>query len=247
MRWLIAVGIVVGGVVIAGIVAKLARRLLDNPKRPAAQRTLAEPVGSVAFALVLAGFLVAALGVGDKESLRTLPHSLVAFLPKLLVALVILLVGSAMATLAANALGAAIIKATGSPQPAMTRVVRSLLVAVFAILAVSQLGVNTHVVDTLVAGMVFGTAAAMALLVGLGGRTIAADLAAGRYLRRIVRVGDRIEVESASPELRGVVRKIHGATVELDVDEPGSTEIIRHVPSTALLRDVLRIERPTKR
>ena len=244
VRWLIATAVVVGGVIVAGVIAKLARRLVDNPKRPPAQRALADPVGSVAFALVLAGFLVAALGVGDKESLKTLPHSLVAFLPKLLVALVIILVGSAMATLAANAVGAAIINATGSPQPAMTRVVRSLLVAVFAILAVSQLGVNTRVVDTLVAGMVFGTAASMALLVGLGGRSIAADLAAGRYLRRIVRPGDRIEVESGGPELRGVVRKIHGATVELGVESAESADVVRHVPSHALLREVLRIERP---
>ena len=151
VRWLIAAGIAVAGIVIGSLCGAQVRRILGASTRTDRQRALADPAGSITLSVTFAAFLVAALGVGDRESLRTLPTSLIRFMPKLLIALLIFLVGNAVATLAANALGTSLIKATGQPQPQLVRLTRTLLAAAFAILAVSQLGVNTRIVDMVVA------------------------------------------------------------------------------------------------
>ena len=259
VRWLIAAGIAVAGIVIGSLCGAQVRRILGASTRTDRQRALADPAGSITLSVTFAAFLVAALGVGDRESLRTLPTSLIRFMPKLLIALLIFLVGNAVATLAANALGTSLIKATGQPQPQLVRLTRTLLAAAFAILAVSQLGVNTRIVDMVVAALVFGTALTLALLAGLGGRVVAGELAAGRYLRRILRPGDRIRSGEAGNDVHvfGEVRRLHGATVEIAQtrsttgedfqasDPAASTTFITivHVPNSALLARTLRIER----
>lgn len=257
VRWLIAAGIAIAGIAVGSICGSQVRRVLGAPTRPERQRALADPAGSITLSVVLAAFLVAALGVGDRESLRTLPTSLIRFMPKLLIALLIFLVGSAVSTLVANALGTSLIKATGKPQPQLVRLTRSLLAAAFAILAVSQLGVNTRIVDMVVAALVFGASLTMALLAGLGGRVVAGELAAGRYLRRILQPGDRIRSGDDGHDLLidGEVRRLHSASVEIlersaSPDAPAdaaagapNTVTIVHVPNTALLARVLRIQR----
>ena len=63
---------------------------------------------------------------------------------------------------------------------------------------------------------------------------MASEIAAGRYLHRIVRPGDTVSGDGFG----GVVRAVWGATVELDVDG-----VIVHVPNSKLLAGNLTIER----
>lgn len=246
MRWFIAVGLVAAGIVLGSVVGGLVRRALNRPDASDARKQLADPAGSVALSVVLALSLVAALGVADPESLNELPKGIVSFLPKALIAGLMMLFGSAIATLAASAAGSALIKATGSPQRHLTRLVKSVLMGAFTILAVSQLGVNTRIVDMVSGGIIFSVALSAALLAGLGGRATAAEVAAGRYLRRIIKPGDHV----ASVHAAGVISRMHGVTVELESDSPeaGSAQddamiTIVHVPNTMLLNDRLTIRR----
>ena len=134
----------------------------------------------------------------------------------------------------ANAIGSSLLRATGKPQPSLTRIIRAAVLAVISILAVSQLGVNTKIIDTLVEAVVFGVAGAMVLLVGLGGRTVAGEVAAGRYVRKLLKPGDRV----VCGEIRGTVVHVHAVTVEL-VDDEGSTV---HVAHNHFITDPLRID-----
>ncbi len=249
MRWFIAIGLVAAGIVVGSVVGGLVRRGLNRPGASDARRQLADPAGSVALSIILAISLLAALGVADPESLNELPKGLISFMPKGLIAGLMMLFGSAIATLAASAAGSALIKATGSPQRHITRLVKSVLMGAFTILAVSQLGVNTRIVDMVSGGIIFSVALAAALLAGLGGRNTAAEVAAGRYLRRIVQPGDHVSSSSAS----GVVGRLHGVTVELEADaadpsnanspaDDGMVTIV-HVPNSVLLQERLTIRR----
>ena len=83
--------------------------------------------------------------------------------------------------------------------------------------------------------MTFGLAGAFALLVGLGGREMGGELAAGRHLSRLVRVGDQIEVDGAA----GRIVALHPASVELDVEG-----VSLHLPNTRLTRGDLRVVHP---
>lgn len=235
MRWLIAAGVLLAAVLLATAVSGYVRRLLSRPGRDARRRTLAEPVSRVLYSLLLAAGLVGALGIASPDSLEPLPADLIAFLPRLLIAGLLLLLGGTAATMTANAVGTSLVRSTGKPQPALTRLVRAAVMVVVVVLAVSQLGVNTKIIDTIVEAVVFGVAAAMVLLVGLGGRDMATEVAAGRYVRKLVRVGDSL----TSGSITGTVNAVHGASVEL-LQEDGTT---LHVPHAQLMSGPIQVER----
>jgi hypothetical protein len=57
----------------------------------------------------------------------------------------------------------------------------------------------------------------MALLIGLGGRTVAAEIAAGRAWRTVLVPGDRIRVSGIGrAEIDAVVVEVRPTAVELD-------------------------------
>lgn len=234
MKWLFALGALVVGGIVATISSAAVRRLLSRSSRPERTRNLAPAAASVVFSAVLALAVVTSLSFLDKTAVDRLPVSLMNAVPRFLVAMVFVLLGSAIASLAATAAGTAALRASGRPQPRVAGLARTVVLAVFVLLAIAQIGVNTKVVDTAVAGIIGCTALSLALLTGLGGRTMASEIAAGRYLHRIVRPGDRVSGEGFG----GVVKTVWGATVELDVGGA-----IVHVPNSKLLAGNLTIER----
>jgi small-conductance mechanosensitive channel len=242
MRWLIALGVVVASAIIASIVSGIVRKKLSNSKRPEKIQAIAQPAASILLAIILGLGIVIALGIGDPESLKPLPKNIVAFIPKALTSVLFILFGGAIATLVSNAAATSILKATGRPQPQLARVIRSLITGIFILLGIGQLGLDTKIVDQITMGMIAAIAGAFALIGGLGGKSIATDIAAGRYLKRIIKVGDvvRSDVEDLAQK-SGVVTKIHGATIELVLD--GESQTIVHVPNALLLSRTIRITR----
>jgi hypothetical protein len=248
VRWLIALAVVVGGFIVGGAVSSIFRRALENPKRDERIRNLAGPAASLVFGLIVSLALVAALGVGDPDSLKPLPGNLIAFVPKVIIAALFFIAGSAVSSLVANAVATSVLKATGKPQPQLARLVRSVVTAIFVLLSISQLGINTKIVDLLVTGVIACIALSIALMTGLGSRHVAANVAAGRYLRRLLRAGDVVESEPSDSlgKISGTVVSVHGATVEFsapDATPPEGRQIIVHVPNALLLQSVLRIQR----
>ncbi len=105
------------------------------------------------------------------------------------------------------------------------------------LLAVAQLGIDTTVVNLGVAAIFFGLAASFTLLVGLGGREIAGEVAATRTLRRMVSIGDRIQ----TGDLAGTIVGLHPTAVEIETSL-GERVLI---PSSTIAGERLVIERMT--
>ena len=63
---------------------------------------------------------------------------------------------------------------------------------IVVLLALGQLGVNTQLLTLTFAAVLLCLASAMAMLIGLGGGSVAREVAAGRYLRRILSEGDHV-------------------------------------------------------
>jgi Conserved TM helix len=231
----VVAGLIVFGLFLAPLVGRIVRTSLSKPSRSLREQTIAEPASRFLTTLLVTGSLIGALGVVSPSSLEPFPTKIIEFVPRLLIAVLFLIVGTTVATLVANGVGGAISRATGRPNPALVRIVRGAVVALVSILAVSQLGIDTTIVDTLTQATIFAAAGALALLSVFGGKTVASEVAAGRYVRRIVEPGD--EIESALGI--GRVVAIHGATIELD---PGDGSTV-HLPHAGLLSGALKIKR----
>lgn len=201
---LIAIGIALGGVVLGSILAPLVRRWLE--RRPQeALRDAAKSASGLVFGLLCASGLVGALGVASPDSLKPLPGELATFVPRAVVAALLMIGGKIAAQLAVAAIGKALLRATGRQPRAILKTVEATILVLVALLAARQIGIDTTVLNILLAAVAYGAALAMALLIGIGGRDIAAEIAAGRALAKLVSVDDSVEFD----DIKGTVAELH--------------------------------------
>lgn len=189
------VGVSIGGGLLLGSLIGIAtRRVFDNDSRRPALRQIAQPLSLFSFWLCVGGGLVAAVATASPETLRPLPSRVLEWLPNVAIAGVILIGGYALGLTIAAAVGRSVGSATGIRQRSIERTVRGGVVGGAAILAFSQLGVDTTILNVLIAAIAFGVVSALAGLAIVGGRRVAEDLAAGRALEPEIEPGDEIEV-----------------------------------------------------
>lgn len=227
----LGIGLLVG--VVGGLIA---RRALRGPSRRPELHRAANPAGAFVFWLALVAGAIVALGLLRPESLEPLPSRIITYLPSVLVAGLIVLAGYVGAAVVAGVVSRRLVRAGPGQSRHVSTALRAVILGVAIILALGELGVNTAILRILVAAVAFGAAAAAALLIGLGGREVARELAAGRYLHRLVAPGDEVK----NGEISGRVVSIRPATVELETD--GGDTV--HVPHTVLLREPLRVKAP---
>jgi small-conductance mechanosensitive channel len=215
---LLALGLALGGMVLGSIAAPITRRALASRSQPAI-RDSAKGAGSFVFGLFCALGLVAALGVASPESLKPLPGDIARFLPRAVVAGLLIISGRIVATLVVAAVGRAMLKATGRQHKAILRTIEVVIVALVALVAAAQLGIDTTVLNIFVAAIAFGGALAMALLIGIGGRDTSREIAAGRSLARYLAVGDSIEIG----EVSGTVTELQPTVI---IVQTGTGEVV---------------------
>ena len=229
----ISAGIAIGvGVIVGAIAARIVRNMLARSANTAV-RSAAAPMATLVLSACFIVGLAVALGFVHPESLDTIPDDLVDFVPRVIAAAIVLIGGNVAASVSRTATQRAI-RGTSAERIAPS-VVRWSILAFAFILAAAQLGVDTTIINIAAAALLFGAALSMALLVGLGGRNVAGQVAAGRASRATLATGDRIRVSDVGGvDIDGVVIDIHPTAVEVDVD--GRTLL---VPNSHLLDVVI--------
>jgi small-conductance mechanosensitive channel len=99
------------------------------------------------------------------------------------------------------------------------------VMGVFAILALAQLGIPTGILTVLAAVAAAGVALTAALAFGLGGRELARDVSAGRYVGSAFSVGQEITIRGH----RGQIVAIEGASTVLGTENGASVRIPNHL------------------
>ena len=186
--------------------------------------------------MLVAFALVAAVSVSSPESLKPLPARLIAYFPKVLVAGLLVIAGTIAGTLAGMAIGRVVLRATGARNPQVERGVKLLLVGLTSVLAVAQLGINTTIINLILGAICFGLAAASALLIGLGGRDVARQVAAGRSVRDLLHQGEHVAIA----EVSGTVVRV-GATM-VEIEDAGGDRVF--VPLAHVVDHGVRVHRP---
>lgn len=182
------------GFIIAKLLSKLVAKVLEkigvdrrmhdadadrylDPFLPGA--SISRAIAVVVFWLVFAFFVVAAISVLNVAAVTTFMNQLLAYLPNVLVAIIIFVV----AALIAGTVGPAVTRAMGDTAAGrITGTVVSALVMVIAMFMIlEQLQVAPEIVRIAFAAVMFALALGLALAFGLGGRDAAQRLLDDAY------------------------------------------------------------------
>lgn len=195
----IAVGFVVGT-----LAAAAARRFAASDKRPEAVQSSAGAIATLAFSLILIAALVAALGMINEDALSQLSRDVVTFLPKVLAAAIVLIIGNIVAAVLQTGAARSLGHVSQSLRDRVPVLIKVVVMGFALVIAANQLGVDTTIVLVAVASIFFTIGLSIALLAGLGGRPVARQIAAGRALRRELAVGDTVRVGGAEGEISAI-------------------------------------------
>lgn len=175
--------------------------------------------------------IFAALSLLGLQFLSESLNKAILFMPNLLVAASLLLVGVVLGALARDRVERLAYQ-MDFPVP-LGRVAQVAVVAVFAITAAAQVAVSTAILMALAGVLLAAVAATFTLAFGLGGQGVARELSAGRYLRSAYQAGQTITVG----EVRGEIVSIDTAATVLRT--PAGETV--HVPNGLLLSSVVTV------
>ncbi len=174
-----------------------ARILADAGFDPSGSNLLAR----IVYWLVLLVFVVAAAeSLGLSGVVATL-SGFVGYLPSVIAAALILLLGSLIARVVGDAVGALANQTGVGSGPALGQAVRYILLAVVAILALEQLGVQTTLLVVAAAALIGATALSLALAFGIGSREVARNIMAGFHAKDAFSLGQSLNVRGYTGRL----------------------------------------------
>ncbi len=194
------------------ILASLLRRVgLDRlAERAGASSVLADAgldasaanlIARVVYWLLLLVFLLAAAeSLGLRGVVDTL-GALISYLPSVLAAALIILLGGLIARVVGDGLGALATQAGVAAGPLLGQSVRYVLWVFVIILALEQLGVRTTLLTTAVTALIGATALALALAFGIGSRELARSIMAGFHAKEVFSEGQRLNVRGRTGRL----------------------------------------------
>jgi small-conductance mechanosensitive channel len=241
-----ALFLLVVGIIIARVLARLLRRALRMAGLDSASERwgVADVLGRAGLGRSLSHVLAVALRISltvvvvfaalSLLGLQFLSQSLnegVLFLPKVLAAMALVLIGVVLAGFVRERVDRTATQ-WDLPIP-LGAVLQMVVLAIFIITAAAQLTISTALLMVLVAILLAAAAAPFAIAFGLGGRDLARSLSAGRYVRAAFEEGQTIRIDG----MRGSIETIEPSATVLRTP----TERIR-VPNHVLLSETVVIE-----
>jgi len=150
-----ALVVIAAGLTFGSLAAAVARNMTSSAKRPEALRASSGAIATLFFSVIVIIALVIALGIVNEAALTKLSEDVVSFLPKVLSATIVLIVGNIIGAF----LEAGVARSLGHVTPAVRDRVPMLLKALvtgFAVvIAANQLGVDTTIISIAVAAIFF--------------------------------------------------------------------------------------------
>jgi len=221
---LLGLGILLGKIVEAGTSRVLTMigvdRLLSGTgvlsllHKTGSKKTISQIVGLLGFWLVFLLFLISATEVLSLALLSETLTALVQYLPKMGMAIFILVLGLLATNFVRDIISLAC-ESSGIRQGMIIAqtvyIAATLLVLVTAI---NELGIDTSLLNQIIVLVVGGLIAGAALSFGFGSRSAVKNLIAAHYIQPIVRMGEKIQVGS----YYGTVTAVTPMVVVLDTE-----------------------------
>ena len=188
-------------------------------RRIGMDRGASDVISGILFWLVILLFFTAATETLGLPVLATWLAGVSYYLPRVLVAVLIVFAG----LLAGNLARDAVIGAAGAARLAygtlLGKAVQSVILLIAIVTGVDQLGIESRFLTATITIVIAATIGGAALAFGLGSRTAVSNIIAAHYLRQIYRVGHMVRVGA-----------VHGKIVEIT-----ATAVILESPDGRIL------------
>ena len=154
-----------------------------------------------------------------------------SYTPNIVAAALVLMIGMMISRFVGDAITRAAADSGVEFAPTLGRAASTLIFFVVAVMAVSQLRIDTQLVKSVVLVMLGGMAVALALSFGLGTRDVTRNIVAGYYIRKQFRIGESVSVAGESGTLAGI------SSLQTLIERDGE---VAAVPNKVFLEEVAR-------
>ena len=156
------------------------------------------------FALLLISFFITATRLMGLLAVSQLLERVLTFLPNLIAALIVFLLGGMVAQFVGNLVTSVATAAGLSYAKRLGNVLQYMISLFVVILALGVLGIDTALLVTVVTIMIAAFGLAFGLALGLGARSVVHHILAGYYVRQRFPVGQAIELNQVVGAVSGV-------------------------------------------
>ncbi len=199
------------------------------------RRSVSWIVGQMVFWLLMSVFLTAGFNILGLETVSTAMQQIVAYIPRLLVATVVVIVGLLVAQFLRGLIATSADRLGISYAEYLASGCYGVLALMTFLAAFDQLGIKFELLRELILIGFGAVALGFGLALGLGGRDVMAGILAGYYTRQRLQAGDRVTVAG----MRGTVREVGPVATVIETEEGGLLN--RHsVPNTRMLNEAIR-------
>jgi small-conductance mechanosensitive channel len=198
------------------------------------KRTASEIVGLLVFWFFMLTFVISAADALGLENVTKTIDSFVGYLPKVIGATVILVVGLLIAGFVRTAVRTALERIGIEYASAASKLAYSVLIVLIGSLAFGQLQIEITLVNRVIEIVLLAAGAALALALGFGTRDIARHVVAGVYARESFKVGTHLRFG----EDEGTVEAV--TAVNTRVRTPQGEKI--YIPNGQLVESLVREE-----
>ncbi len=179
------------------------------------ERGITEALGGVVYWVIILLFIAGATDVLGLPIVATLAAGVGKYLPSVIAAVLIVILGIVAGNIARTTVGAATTSA-GLPYGDLPgRVAQAVILLITAVVAIDQIGINSTFIVVLIAIFLGTTLGGLALAFGLGARGTVSNLLASHYLLQNYQVGQRIRIGA----IEGRIIEMNNVAVLLDTPE----------------------------
>ena len=209
--------------------------VVTSMKQVGIERTVPQILGLIVFWLLMSVFLMAACNILELSAVTEAMQNVVAYIPKLLVASVIVVVGLLLSAFLRGLIATSADRVGISYAQQLAAGCYYLLAMMVFIAAFEQLEITFDLLNYAIL-LAFGAVAiGFSLAFGLGGRDVMGGILAGYYIRQRMTAGDRVSVAG----FEGTLRDVGPVATIIETDEDGLMH--RHsVPNTRMLNEAVR-------
>lgn len=209
--------------------------LMASMKQVGIRRSVPSIVGQIVFWLTMCVFVTAAFNILGLQAVSAAMEKIVAYIPNLLVATVVVVVGLLVAGFLRGVVATSADRVGLSYAENLANGVYYVLALMTFIGAFDQLHIEFGLLKELILIAFGGLALGFGLSFGLGGREVMGGILAGYYTRQRLHAGDRVTVAG----MEGTVREVGPVATVIETEEDGLLN--RHsVPNTRMLSEAVR-------